>query len=132
MPSRSTTTATPLLTLAEAADHLGVSVRTVRRRVADGSLPAFRVGTGALIRVSAGDLDRLLRLIPAARTRTPEGVSDDARRLGHLDGQVVGVRSVELTEGPLGAPAGVAVVDEGPATMIVPNSLRARLDGDER
>ena len=118
MPSTAT-----LLTLAEAADHLGVSVRTVRRRVADGSLPAYRVGAGALIRVAAGDLDRLLRPIPAARTRTPD---DQARAFGAMDGQVVGVRSVELAAGPLGEPIGVAVVDEGSATMHIPRAYRSR------
>lgn len=58
-----------LLTLDAAARHLGVSTRTVRRRVADGSLRAFRVGP-TLLRVDAADVDALLVLVPAAGTGT--------------------------------------------------------------
>jgi excisionase family DNA binding protein len=46
----------PLLTLAEAADRLGCSTRTLRRRIDDGSLPAFR--DGGLVRVREADLER--------------------------------------------------------------------------
>lgn len=42
-----------LLTLAETAGFLGVSVPTVRRMVRDGRLDAYRVGTGrGVLRVS--------------------------------------------------------------------------------
>jgi excisionase family DNA binding protein len=39
----------------EAAAHLGISTRTVRRRIADGTIPAYRLGP-RLLRI---DLDEL-------------------------------------------------------------------------
>lgn len=51
--------------LAEAADHADVSIRTLRRRIADGSLPAYRVGP-RLIKVELADVDKLARRIPTA------------------------------------------------------------------
>ena len=56
-----------LLRLQQSAARLNVSVWTVRRRIADGSLPAVRVGTQ--IRIRESDIDRLLRPIPSAVTR---------------------------------------------------------------
>ena len=44
----------PLLTVAQAAKVLGVSPRTVRRRNADGAIPAVHVGR--LVRVHAADV----------------------------------------------------------------------------
>ena len=60
-----------LVTIAVAATYLGVSTMTIRRRIADGTLPAFRTGP-RLIRVDLDDLGQvLLRRIPAAGTRPP-------------------------------------------------------------
>ena len=39
------------VTMDEAADLLQVSARTIRRRVADGSLPAYRLGDAPSSRV---------------------------------------------------------------------------------
>ena len=50
--------------LAQAATRAGMSVRTLRRRVADGSLPAYRTGP-RMIRVRTSDVDRLMRPIPS-------------------------------------------------------------------
>lgn len=51
--------------VAECADEFGLSTKTVRRRIADGTVPAYRVGR--LIKI---DLDAaaaaLLRPIPSA------------------------------------------------------------------
>jgi excisionase family DNA binding protein len=48
------------LTMTEAATELGVSLNTVRRRIADGSLPAYRIkGRSRLIRIRRSDLDNL-------------------------------------------------------------------------
>ena len=41
----------PYVSMAEAADLLQVSARTIRRRVADGSLPAYRMGDAPSSRV---------------------------------------------------------------------------------
>lgn len=45
-----------VVTIAEAAAYLGVSHKTIRRMIADGRLPAFRVGGGP-IRILASDVD---------------------------------------------------------------------------
>jgi excisionase family DNA binding protein len=51
------------LSLQQAASIYGVSVDTLRRRIADGKLPASRFGV-RLIRVRAEDLERLYRRVP--------------------------------------------------------------------
>lgn len=53
--------------LAEAAERTGLSICTLRRRIAEGRLPAYRSGP-RLIRVSPDDVDRLMTPIPAVRT----------------------------------------------------------------
>jgi len=60
-----TTKPNAMLTIAEAADRLHVHSRTIRRRIADGSLSAYRVGP-QLIRLDPAEVDALLRPIPAA------------------------------------------------------------------
>jgi excisionase family DNA binding protein len=54
------------LTLAEAAAALGVSPRTLRRRIDAGLIPVFR--DSRIIRISSGDLERyvLRRTVPTA------------------------------------------------------------------
>lgn len=54
-----------LLTIAEAAELIRVHPRTIRRRIAEGVLTAYRVGP-SLIRLDADELNALLRPIPAA------------------------------------------------------------------
>ena len=62
------------LSLQQAAAFYGVSVDTLRRRIAAGKLRASRFGV-RLIRVRAEDLDKLFRAIPTgddlAARRTP-------------------------------------------------------------
>jgi excisionase family DNA binding protein len=53
------------ISLSAAADILGISVRTLRRRIASGDLPAYRNGR-RIIRVRVGDLNRLLKRVPSA------------------------------------------------------------------
>ena len=55
------------ISLSAAADILGISVHTLRRRIAAGELPAFRTGR-RIIRVRLADLEALLRPVPSART----------------------------------------------------------------
>lgn len=51
------------VSLQQASALYGISVDTLRRRIADGRLPAERFGI-KLIRVRINDLDRLFRPIP--------------------------------------------------------------------
>lgn len=44
------------LNASEAAERLGISLRTVRRRIADGSLPSVRLGRAVRIPVTALEL----------------------------------------------------------------------------
>lgn len=70
MPAPRTATK-PLLrrpgTVADVADHYGVSTRTVWRWIRAGHLTAYRVGARA-VRVDLDDLDKLARRIPAAKS----------------------------------------------------------------
>lgn len=52
-------------TIAEAARRKQVTPRTIRRWIAAGVLPAYRVGP-KLIRIKPADLDAVGRRIPAA------------------------------------------------------------------
>lgn len=48
----------------QAAEYLGITDRTLRRMIAAGDLPAYRLGK-KMLRVDMADLDALLRPIPA-------------------------------------------------------------------
>lgn len=68
----STTSPSPALrerriyvSLAQAADHVGVSERTIRRWIADGRLAGYRVGP-RLVRVDRAELEALFWAIPTA------------------------------------------------------------------
>lgn len=55
-----------LVSLAEAAQDLSVSVKTIRRRIADGTVRAYRVGR--LIRIDADELRAALLIqVPGAK-----------------------------------------------------------------
>ena len=54
------------LSLDEAAEAMSVSVKTIRRWIAAGTLPAYRCGKRA-IRIKIEDLEAAPRQIPAAR-----------------------------------------------------------------
>jgi excisionase family DNA binding protein len=56
------------LTAAEAATRLGISLRTVRRRIADGSLPSRKIG--AAVRIPASALEPPSARPPAAAHET--------------------------------------------------------------
>ena len=55
-----TTTDHELLTVTEAAERLRVTTRFIRGLIADGTLPALRLGRRSL-RLRRDDVDRLLR-----------------------------------------------------------------------
>lgn len=52
-----------LTSLADAAAYAGVTPKTIRRRIADGTVPAYRMGP-RLLRVDLDDLDAAMRRIP--------------------------------------------------------------------
>lgn len=54
------------LSLEQAAECMSVSVKTIRRWIAEGTLPAYRCGKRA-IRVRLDDLEAAPRQIPTAR-----------------------------------------------------------------
>jgi excisionase family DNA binding protein len=53
------------VTIKDAAQYLGITTRTLRRLIAAGDLPAYRLGD-RLIRLDQGDVDALLRRVPTA------------------------------------------------------------------
>lgn len=65
-PRRKPKPARKFLKLPEAAEAYGVCTKTLRRRIADGSLPASRMGARIIV-VAVDDLDALLRPIPSAK-----------------------------------------------------------------
>lgn len=54
-----------LATIPAAAEYAAVSPKTIRRRIADGTLRAYRFGPRA-IRVDLAELDGALRRVPTA------------------------------------------------------------------
>ncbi|MDN3227367.1 helix-turn-helix domain-containing protein [Kocuria rhizophila] len=63
---RAQTSMPNLVSLVEAADQFGVSVKTLRRRISDGTIHGYRVGR--LIRVDLKELhERLLIEMPTMR-----------------------------------------------------------------
>ncbi|MFT3871530.1 MAG: helix-turn-helix domain-containing protein [Nocardioides sp.] len=55
------------LSLEQAAQITEQSVKTIRRRIADGTLPAYRFG-GRNIRIKLDDLEATARAIPTVGT----------------------------------------------------------------
>lgn len=65
MPQRNTTPVSRRVPISEAARIAGVHHCTIRRWIAEGRLPASRVGP-KLIRINVVDLDALVRPVGAA------------------------------------------------------------------
>ncbi len=57
-----------LVSLADAADALGVSARTIRRYIADGQLEAVRLGRKTL-RIKVHSLERFINAKPVGNWR---------------------------------------------------------------
>lgn len=53
-----------LCTIGQAADYLRLTERSIRRYIAEGKLPALRLGEKH-IRIRVADVDALLKPIPA-------------------------------------------------------------------
>lgn len=54
------------VSLEEAAQMMSLSTRTIRRRISDGTIPAYQCGRRA-IRIRVDELEAALRRIPSAR-----------------------------------------------------------------
>ena len=54
------------LSLEEAAAVMSLSVKTIRRRIADGTIPTYQCGRRP-IRIRLDELEAALRRIPSAR-----------------------------------------------------------------
>ena len=54
------------LSLVEAAEVMSLSVKTIRRRIADGTIPAYQCSRRP-IRIRLDELEAALRRIPSAR-----------------------------------------------------------------
>ena len=54
------------LSLEQASEVMSLSVKTIRRRIADGTIPAYQCGRRP-IRIRLDDLEAALRRIPSAR-----------------------------------------------------------------
>lgn len=67
-----------LLSLQAAAEELGVCVRTVRRHISRGELPAYRVGP-RLLRVNREDLEAVMSPVPSGGGTTSSAVRRVAR-----------------------------------------------------
>lgn len=66
LPSETTPPAPNYVSVAYGADYAGISQKTLRRWIAAGDLPAYRLGK-RLVRIDLADLDKLIHRIPAAR-----------------------------------------------------------------
>lgn len=54
------------LSLEEASEIMSLSTRTIRRRISDGTIPAYQCGKRP-IRIRLDELEAALRRIPSAR-----------------------------------------------------------------
>jgi len=54
------------LSLEQAAEVMSLSVKTIRRRIADGTIPAYQCGRRP-IRIRLDELEAALRRIPSTR-----------------------------------------------------------------
>jgi excisionase family DNA binding protein len=48
------------LTVPQAAEHTGFSIRTIRQRIADGDLPAYIPRGSRVLRIDLHDLDKMI------------------------------------------------------------------------
>jgi excisionase family DNA binding protein len=64
MPQATKSPRAPRITIQQAAEYLGVSTWTVRRRIADGTLTGYRITNSRAIRLDRAEVEQLLRPIP--------------------------------------------------------------------
>lgn len=68
MAERIATEAKSYWRLETAAEYLDVSIKTVRRAVADGTLTAYRVGRTQMIRLDPDEVAHMLNPIPTVKS----------------------------------------------------------------
>ena len=68
------------LSLSEAADVMSMSVKTIRRRIAEGAIPAYSCGHGS-IRIRLDELENALHRVPSGG-RAPQSSTTPSRRTG--------------------------------------------------
>jgi excisionase family DNA binding protein len=64
-PQQTAATKRQYESLSDASLRTGLSTRTLRRRIAAGTLPAYRSGP-RILRLDPDDVDRLMRRLPTA------------------------------------------------------------------
>lgn len=76
------------VSLEDAGIRTGLHSRTIRRAIANGELPGYKVSTKA-IRVRLEDLDRWVesKAMPNARTVAPSRTSASRRKLATIGGE---------------------------------------------
>ncbi len=55
------------MTLQQGAVYIAASVKTLRRKIAAGEVPAYVCGKSGGLRVTREDLDALMRRVPSAK-----------------------------------------------------------------
>lgn len=93
-----------LLTLQQAANHRGVSLKTIRRYIEAGTLPAFPLGKGRALGVRAADVDALKPPATAVRVVLPI-TEEDIRAFLRRAGQPATQRNLNLVKHCLRAAA---------------------------
>ena len=116
----------PMQTVASAARLTGMSEKTIRRRIADGTLAAYRIGTRA-IRIADDDLMRLYEPVNMAPTESQARITKlaDARKAQESYKALRAVQSAEDDSNPGGAFPNGGGAHSGPTA----NAAVHRVDG---
>ena len=119
-----------LLTVKQAAEALGLSIRTLRRRIAEGDLSAQKIPKGAreLTAIDGAELARYAQATGLTMA-APQGDDGNARAEG-ADTSAPEGRSVALAQERTGAAIGQGAEDGGRSAMLM--ARVAELEGQAR
>lgn len=87
----------PLLTVAQFAERLGVSERTLHRRIADGTVRVLKLGR--LVRIHPSELARLLGGPAGGKAESRDEAQEPARLCEHPSSNAEGCYSSVRTTG---------------------------------
>ena len=136
----------PMQTVRSAARLTGMSEKTIRRRIADGTLAAYRIGTRA-IRISDEDLMRLYEPVNMEPTESQKRITKlaDARK---AQASYTALRAVQIAEdestpggerpnaadahGDPTANAAIHRVDGPPVVRVGPTGVQVAMDKAKR